>query len=314
MAKLLRSSADPVIANKVYINKYMTRSEALSAYEERITRRTKEKQRALSQESAEQPPSMDVQIDIAAPVSAALDILHSSGILPEPNPQPSSTSGSGAAWRATGNGRESLLCALFNAQSLGNKLPDLHHLASTSSYDLILITEFWLSDKISDAMVNPGNNYNLTRYDRKYRSGGGVCVLSSKEVKCTNFTLSKTNQMLLDQSRCELICFDLWFAFSKFRVILLYRPPNTSFEYRNDLLLATKSTIELLYNLVHPKFSTIVVGATLAKLTGTHPPPKLMASMTVLWNVFKILISSICLWTNQVHLEWNWKHSWHNIM
>ena len=44
-------------------------------------------------------------------------------------------------------------CLLFNARSLANKLPDFHLLLASSTFSLIIVTESWLSDVVSDAMI-----------------------------------------------------------------------------------------------------------------------------------------------------------------
>ena len=44
---------------------------------------------------------------------------------------------------------------LFNAQSLCNKLSELHHLLYTGDIDIILITESWLHSDISNGLLDP---------------------------------------------------------------------------------------------------------------------------------------------------------------
>ena len=42
----------------------------------------------------------------------------------------------------------------FNARSLENKLCDLDVLLSTDQPDIVCITETWLNNTVSDAMIN----------------------------------------------------------------------------------------------------------------------------------------------------------------
>ena len=70
-----------------------------------------------------------------------------------------------------------LRCCLFNARSLTNKLPDLHYvLYSETEFDCLLITESWLTDEITDGMLDPESKYHILRCDRKVGRGGGVCA------------------------------------------------------------------------------------------------------------------------------------------
>jgi len=60
-----------------------------------------------------------------------------------------------------------LRCCMFNARSLVNKLPDLHYvLYSETDFDCILITESWLTDGITDSMLDPEFRYHVLRCDR----------------------------------------------------------------------------------------------------------------------------------------------------
>jgi len=70
-----------------------------------------------------------------------------------------------------------LRCCLFNARSLTNKLLDLHCvLYSETEFDGLLITESWLTDEITDGMLDPESKYHILRCDRKVGRGGGVCA------------------------------------------------------------------------------------------------------------------------------------------
>ena len=143
---------------------------------------------------------------------------------------------------------------------------------------MVFITESWLSGKISDPMVNLDSKYQIFRHDRSSR-GGGVCALVANDLKCVKLVLSDYDRILLEQSQCELIHFDLIFPGNKYRIILMYRPPNSSF-INSELSKATKSMIDLLHNIVHPRVTTIVMGdlnlphiewsSSMAKDDGVH--------------------------------------------
>ena len=78
-------------------------------------------------------------------------------------------------------------CCLINSRSIVNKLHELHDLLSTEIYQIILITETWLTDKIPDCLVISGQDYSLFRKDRPSGAvGGGVCALvNKKNCQCT---------------------------------------------------------------------------------------------------------------------------------
>lgn len=68
---------------------------------------------------------------------------------------------------------------LFNAQSIGNKLLELHYMLYTLSYDVVLVTESWLDASITSGLLDPDDKFYILRNDR-HRKGGGVCVFVNK--------------------------------------------------------------------------------------------------------------------------------------
>ena len=72
-----------------------------------------------------------------------------------------------------------LKCALMNARSIVNKVPELEAYVYETSPDIILITEAWTRDGVSNAEISL-KGYNVIRKDRKDRIGGG-CLLFTKE-------------------------------------------------------------------------------------------------------------------------------------
>src|SRR2546425_5746545 len=118
-----------------------------------------------------------------------------------------------------------LNCTLFNARSLKNKLPDLHFIlySETINYDVICITETWLTTSVTDAMLDPKGLYTVYRCDRSDgRIGGGVCV----------FVKACHNAVYVDlqpsYANFECVCFDLFFSCSVIRMFVIYRSPSTN--------------------------------------------------------------------------------------
>ena len=81
-------------------------------------------------------------------------------------------------------------CYLINSRSLKNKVNDLHNFLYSNNPRIALFTESWLNDDISDAILDPENNYFVFRSDRKGRNGGGVCAFISRSMKCYRVALS----------------------------------------------------------------------------------------------------------------------------
>ena len=46
-------------------------------------------------------------------------------------------------------------CVLFSAQSLGNKMYELHNLLYLHCHDIILITETWMDCTFTDGLIDP---------------------------------------------------------------------------------------------------------------------------------------------------------------
>jgi len=106
---------------------------------------------------------------------------------------------------------------LTNAQSVKDKLDDLHFLIDNYNPGIVFITESWLNDTVSDAMIAPTNRYYVVRHDRKNKMGGGVCAVINKR-----FTVD----ILQTDDNVEMIAFDILFESFTYRCILCYRPPD----------------------------------------------------------------------------------------
>ena len=128
-------------------------------------------------------------------------------------------------------------CCTFNAQSIVNKLCELHHILYTDKFDLVFITESWLHAGISSGLLDPEGQYYVIRKDRTdirdCVRGGGVCVFASRALTIAEVSVSTTYDFL------ELVCFDLLYGKTKLRYFVVYRPPNSDIaaEQYVDLLI-----------------------------------------------------------------------------
>ena len=101
--------------------------------------------------------------------------------------------------------------------------------------DLVLITESWLNNTVSDSMIAPTDKFYIIRQDRINRHGGGVCAIVDRK-----FTINVHDT----DPDLELIAFDILFAAFTYRCILCYRPPfydNNASVYFNMLLNSLKT-------------------------------------------------------------------------
>jgi len=78
--------------------------------------------------------------------------------------------------------RIGLKCLYFNACSLLSKFAELHYELYSSNYDIVLITETWLTPDILDHELDPRHCYTVYRCDRPSR-GGGACLLVRTSVQ-----------------------------------------------------------------------------------------------------------------------------------
>lgn len=105
-----------------------------------------------------------------------------------------------------------------------NKLPELHFILYNVSYDCVFITESWLNETVSDGMLDPNRMYSIFRADRAGGTrAGGVCAFVKRKFMATEVEITK-NELT------ELLCIDLcsYTDRQKYRMFLIYRPPDTS--------------------------------------------------------------------------------------
>ena len=130
----------------------------------------------------------------------------------------------------------------FNARSLLPKIDELRTLCLTKAYDIIVITETWLSSSITDSEISiPG--YSTVRQDRN-RHGGGVAVYLGSRIPY--------RQLYHPHKDLELIMLECPFDSQTFTVCDFYCPPN-----------APAACLDLLYDalssLGNRKFSNVLV-------------------------------------------------------
>ena len=133
-----------------------------------------------------------------------------------------------------------LSCISFNARSLKNKLPDLHHILYVYSFDLLCICETWLSNSVSDAMLDPLHAYKIFRLDRPgSKTGGGVILFIKKRIPAVKINLGSEFASL------ECVCVDILNkSGSTIRVFTVYRKGGGSAYdkfYMNNLLTCFNS-------------------------------------------------------------------------
>ena len=130
---------------------------------------------------------------------------------------------------------------------------------SLGQYSFIFVTESWLTDHVTNAMIDPLHHYHILRRDRTSKTGGGVCALISQVFKIVEHVFNEDEKSLMDHCECEILCFDVLLPNARQRFILAYRPPPTS--TKKELLLAkTQSFISLLSKLVDSRVTTFILG------------------------------------------------------
>ena len=96
-------------------------------------------------------------------------------------------------------------CYLFNAQSIVNKIAELHHISYVDKCDLVFITETWLTPHITSGLLDPQSNFTIIRKDRNNSRGGGVCAFVKNSYCVVPLTIPSKYDAL------EAIGFDLLF-------------------------------------------------------------------------------------------------------
>ena len=100
-------------------------------------------------------------------------------------------------------------------------------------------------------MLDPRQTFHIFRGDRVDRTGGGVCALIPKSIRCSEHVRNTNERELLLNTGSELICIDAQLGQSKFRFILGYRPPTCS-NSQAESAAKTSKLKSVLSCLIHP--------------------------------------------------------------
>ena len=102
-----------------------------------------------------------------------------------------------------------------------NKLAALNNLLSSCLYDIICVTETWLSKKVTDSLLIQNLPYAVIRSDRNSSKGGGACLFVANHIPFK--TISTSNIYHTD-----IVCIEIFDTFSSdsFILINVYSPPN----------------------------------------------------------------------------------------
>jgi exonuclease III len=97
------------------------------------------------------------------------------------------------------------------------------------SCDIICITETWLSDSTTNAMLDPHNHFYIFRRDRCTTTiGGGVCIFVRKCVRVVEVELLPSFGLI------ECVCIDIFCNInSTIRLFTIYRTGGTSDNHAN---------------------------------------------------------------------------------
>lgn len=153
--------------------------------------------------------------------------------------------------------RSLLHCVLINARSLCNKLPELHQwiYSSHRMIDIMIVTESWLTNQITDSLLDPNCQYNIYRNDRTDCPGGGVCAFISRQLPSIQIDLQIQNATL------EMLCFDLPGSSCKYRIFAAYRPTDSSQIYKGiDRVTYMRQITEKIEQFTNNNGPTIVLG------------------------------------------------------
>ena len=95
---------------------------------------------------------------------------------------------------------------------------------------------------ITSGHIDPQSFYNILRFDRKSKTGGGICALIAKQIRCSEVKLDVD---MVGSTSAELLCFDVFLDNFKLRFFLVYRPPDLNCN-ANDVTLKNSMLINLI--------------------------------------------------------------------
>ena len=117
-------------------------------------------------------------------------------------------------------------------------------------YDMVFITESWLTNAVPDSLLLNGSKYNVLRFGRKFSTGGGVCAFIKSSIYISQVSIPS------EYSTVEIVAFDLLGFEFKYRIITIYIPPYKGKESHGTLSLA----VNCLVYLFNCELSVILLG------------------------------------------------------
>ena len=140
-------------------------------------------------------------------------------------------------------------CLLFNARSVVANLADFHYVLYNCNYDIVLVTESWLTESDTTGLLDPEGAYSIVRRDRLHTVGGGVCIAVRRELKYIEVCCTAAGSV-------EMLCVDVVCFNSKYRFIVIYRPPH----YRSNARDNAAKLVESLEALCQVAWPVFIVG------------------------------------------------------
>jgi hypothetical protein len=118
-----------------------------------------------------------------------------------------------------------------NARSLFPKFDEISWIVQKSCVDIVCISETWLNDTVLDSDIAI-EGFTLLRKDRISKKGGGVAMYIKN---CLSF---KQRYDIITNNELEMLWCELVSKRSQDNTLLscIYRPPNASVEYLNDII------------------------------------------------------------------------------
>jgi len=141
-------------------------------------------------------------------------------------------------------------CILYNARCLvtANNLAAFHYILYSCKYSVILVCESWLSEGITNGLLDPERKYNIIRRDRTTGRCGGVCIAVSRDMSYI--------EVYKGLNDVELLSIDVLRGRAKYRFVLIYRPPRYDVESKSCM----NNIIESLAALCKVKWPVFIVG------------------------------------------------------
>lgn len=150
----------------------------------------------------------------------SMAVLLSGDVHPNPGPQSdASTTTNTSNYSFV---KDQLCLVHVNIQSMLTKLDILE--VEMQYYDIVVLTETWLSASVKDADIIIPNFDPPYRKDREGRLGGGVAIYLRSG-------LFSHKRMNLFHNDLEALCIEVTSKHHKFLISGYYRPPNTGIEY-----------------------------------------------------------------------------------